>query len=82
VNVPPASALLTISWCPAAADSRSDLPTVPFLVVQRDVAPTSIIVRHPKSFGARFPFERALEAMRLLQSGKTIGKVVLQVVAS
>jgi len=33
----------------------------------------------PPLVGARFPFDKALEAMRLLQSGKTIGKVVLTV---
>jgi synaptic vesicle membrane protein VAT-1 len=36
----------------------------------------------PPHVGARFPFEQALEAMRFLQSGRTIGKVVLQVAPS
>jgi len=40
------------------------------------------LLPRPPHVGARFPFERTLEAMRLLQSGKTIGKVVLQAVAS
>ena len=33
----------------------------------------------PPHVGARFPFDQAVEAMRLLQSGQTIGKVVLKV---
>ena len=39
------------------------------------------LLPRPPHVGARFPFDQALEAMRLLQSGKTIGKVVLQVTA-
>lgn len=35
------------------------------------------LLPRPPHVGARFPFDRALEAMRLLQSGETIGKVVL-----
>lgn len=34
---------------------------------------------HPPHVGASFPFERAPEALRLLQGGGTIGKVVLEV---
>jgi alcohol dehydrogenase len=37
------------------------------------------LLPRPPHIGARFPFESAIEAMRLLQSGKTIGKVVLNV---
>jgi alcohol dehydrogenase len=37
------------------------------------------LLPRPPHVGARFPFDRALEAMRLLQSGETIGKVVLVV---
>ena len=37
------------------------------------------LLPRPPHIGARFPFEQAPEAMRLLQSGKTIGKVVLYV---
>jgi len=37
------------------------------------------LLPRPPHVGARFPFDQALEAMRLLQSGKTIGKVVLKV---
>ena len=37
------------------------------------------LLPRPPHVGARFPFERALEAMRLLQGGQTIGKVVLNV---
>ena len=33
---------------------------------------------HPPHVGLRFPFERAPDAMRALQSGSTIGKVVLE----
>ncbi len=33
---------------------------------------------HPPHVGLRFPFERAPDAMRALQSGDTIGKVVLE----
>jgi alcohol dehydrogenase len=33
----------------------------------------------PPHVGAVFPFERAPEAMRLLQGGGTIGKVVLRI---
>jgi alcohol dehydrogenase len=39
------------------------------------------LLPRPPYVGARFPFERALEAMRLLQHGTTIGKVVLDVIA-
>ena len=39
------------------------------------------LLPRPPHVGARFPFDQALDAMRLLQSGKTIGKVVLQVTA-
>jgi len=35
------------------------------------------LLPRPPHVGARFPFDRALEAMRLLQGGQTIGKVVL-----
>jgi len=37
------------------------------------------LLPRPPHVGARFPFDRALEAMRLLQGGETIGKVVLSV---
>jgi synaptic vesicle membrane protein VAT-1 len=37
------------------------------------------LLPRPPHVGARFPFERAPEAMRLLQGGGTIGKVVLDV---
>ncbi|HXW10168.1 MAG TPA: zinc-binding dehydrogenase [Steroidobacteraceae bacterium] len=37
------------------------------------------LLPRPPHVGARLPFDRAPEAMRLLQSGKTIGKVVLMV---
>jgi NADPH:quinone reductase-like Zn-dependent oxidoreductase len=37
------------------------------------------LLPRPPHVGARFPFEQALEAMRLLQGGQTIGKVVLRV---
>ena len=37
------------------------------------------LLSRPPHVGARFPFERAPEALRLLQSGATIGKVVLNV---
>ncbi|HET9693708.1 MAG TPA: zinc-binding dehydrogenase [Steroidobacteraceae bacterium] len=40
------------------------------------------LLPRPPHIGARFPFDRALEAMRLLQSGTTIGKVVLSVASS
>ena len=33
----------------------------------------------PPHVGAVYPFERAPEAMRLLQGGGTVGKVVLEV---
>lgn len=36
-------------------------------------------VKRPPHVGARLPFEQAPEALRLLQSGRTIGKVVLLV---
>jgi synaptic vesicle membrane protein VAT-1 len=39
------------------------------------------LVPRPPHVGARFPFERAPDAMRLLQGGKTVGKVVLAVAA-
>jgi len=35
------------------------------------------LLPRPPHVGARFPFDQALTAMRLLQGGKTIGKVVL-----
>ena len=37
------------------------------------------LLPRPPHVGARFAFEQALDAMRLLQGGKTIGKVVLTV---
>jgi alcohol dehydrogenase len=37
------------------------------------------LLPRPPHVGARFPFEQAPEALRLLQGGTTIGKVVLQV---
>lgn len=37
------------------------------------------LLSRPPHVGARFPFERAPEALRLLQSGETVGKVVLVV---
>jgi alcohol dehydrogenase len=37
------------------------------------------LLPRPPHVGARLPFDQAPEAMRLLQSGKTIGKVVLKV---
>jgi alcohol dehydrogenase len=37
------------------------------------------LLPRPPHVGARFPFEQALDALRLLQSGRTIGKVVLDV---
>jgi alcohol dehydrogenase len=40
------------------------------------------LLPRPPHVGARFPFEQALDAMRLLQRGMTIGKVVLQIRAS
>ena len=40
------------------------------------------LLPRPPHVGARFPFDQALEAMRLLQGGKTTGKVVLQVASS
>jgi alcohol dehydrogenase len=40
------------------------------------------LLPRPPHVGARFPFEQALEAMRLLQSGTTIGKVVLEAASS
>ncbi len=40
------------------------------------------LVTRPPHVGARFPFERAPEALRLLQSGETVGKVVLAVPAA
>ncbi|KPJ79647.1 MAG: hypothetical protein AMJ58_11315 [Gammaproteobacteria bacterium SG8_30] len=33
---------------------------------------------HPPHVGLRVPFEHAPEAMRALQSGSTVGKVVLE----
>ena len=40
------------------------------------------LLPRPPHVGARFPFEQAREALRLLQSGKSIGKVVLSVASS
>ena len=40
------------------------------------------LLPRPPHVGARFPFDQAREAMHLLQSGKTVGKVVLQVLDS
>jgi synaptic vesicle membrane protein VAT-1 len=37
------------------------------------------LVREPPLVGERLPFERAPEAMRRLQSGRTVGKVILDV---
>jgi synaptic vesicle membrane protein VAT-1 len=37
------------------------------------------LLPRPPHVGAVFPFDRAVEAIRLLQSGQTIGKVVLRV---
>ena len=37
------------------------------------------LLPRPPHVGASFPFDAALEALRLLQSGETIGKVVLTV---
>jgi synaptic vesicle membrane protein VAT-1 len=39
------------------------------------------LLPRPPHVGARFPFDQALAAMRQLQGGKTIGKVVLRVAA-
>ncbi len=40
------------------------------------------LTTRPPHVGASFPFDRAPEAMRLLQSGRTIGKVVLELPAN
>lgn len=40
------------------------------------------LVTRPPHVGALFPFERAPDALRLLQSGETVGKVVLVVPAA
>jgi hypothetical protein len=37
------------------------------------------LVRRPPLVGERFPFDGAPEAMRAVQSGRTAGKVVLEV---
>jgi alcohol dehydrogenase len=39
---------------------------------------TLALIPSPPHIGARFRFEEALEAMKLLQSGQTTGKVVLE----
>ncbi|MEY3713029.1 MAG: hypothetical protein RL321_649 [Pseudomonadota bacterium] len=39
---------------------------------------TLALIPSPPHIGARFDFEQALEAMKLLQSGQTTGKVVLE----
>ena len=67
-----------------ASDPMGESDLAAFLGVAPEEVADALagLTTRPPHVGARFPFDRAPEAMRLLQSGRTIGKVVLELPAN